>query len=93
MSLTAAANLALGILVVFVFALDRRVEVTAGWLGFLLCVLFVIALATALSVLLSVLFVRYRDVQPIWEVALRCCSGARPLSIRSSRSPMAGRRL
>jgi ABC-2 type transport system permease protein len=78
-SLTAAANLVLGILVVFIFALIDGVEVTAGWLGFLLCVLFVVALATALSVLLSVLFVRYRDVQPIWEVALQLLFWGTPI--------------
>jgi len=78
-SLTAAANLALGLLVVFVFALIDGVEVTAGWLGFLLCVAFVIALATASSVLLSVLFVRYRDMQPIWEVALQLLFWGTPI--------------
>jgi ABC-2 type transport system permease protein len=78
-SLTAAANLALGILVVFLFALIDGVEVTAGWLGFLLCVLFVIGLATAFSVLLSVLFVRYRDAQPIWEVVLQLLFWGTPI--------------
>jgi ABC-2 type transport system permease protein len=78
-SLTAAANLVLGILVVFGFALIDGVEVTAGWLGFVLCVVFVIALATAGSVLLSVLFVRYRDVQPIWEVALQLLFWGTPI--------------
>ena len=34
-------------------------------------VLAAVVLATALSVLLSVLFVRFRDAQPIWEVALQ----------------------
>jgi len=78
-SLTAAANLALGILVVFAFALIDGVEVTAGWLGFLLCVTLMIGLATASSVLLSVLFVRYRDVQPIWEVALQLLFWGTPI--------------
>ena len=38
-----------------------------------------IVLATALSVLLSVLYVRYRDVQPIWEVALQLLFWGTPI--------------
>jgi ABC-2 type transport system permease protein len=70
-SLTAAANLALGILVVFGFALIDGVSPTLGWIGFIACVIAAMAFATALSVMLSVLYVRYRDAQPIWEVMLQ----------------------
>jgi ABC-2 type transport system permease protein len=78
-SMTAAANLALGIVVVFVFALIDGVPVDFGWIGFLVCVLGVAVLATALSVLLSVLYVRYRDVQPIWEVVLQLMFWGTPI--------------
>jgi ABC-2 type transport system permease protein len=78
-ALTAAANLALGLAIVFVFALIDGVEVTAGWLGFLLLAAFVVAWATAISVLLSVLFVRYRDMKPIWEVALQMLFWGTPI--------------
>jgi len=78
-SMTAAANLALGILVVFVFAVIDGVDPGIGWLGFLACVLGVIVLATALAVLLSVLYVRYRDAQPIWEVALQLLFWGTPI--------------
>jgi ABC-2 type transport system permease protein len=78
-SMTAAANLALGVLVVFVFAVIDGVEPGIGWLGFLACVLGVIVFATALAVLLSVLYVRYRDVQPIWEVALQLLFWGTPI--------------
>jgi ABC-2 type transport system permease protein len=78
-SLTAAANLALGILVVFVFALIDGVTPTLGWFGFLACVLLAMALATSLSVLLSVLYVRYRDAQPIWEVMLQLLFWGTPI--------------
>ena len=78
-SMTAAANLALGVVVVFVFALIDGVEPAPGWLGFVLCVVAAVVLATALSVLLSVLYVRYRDVRPIWEVALQMLFWGTPI--------------
>lgn len=78
-SLTAAANLALGILVVFGFALVDGVTPSLGWIGFLVCVVLAMALATALSVLLSVLYVRYRDAQPIWEVMLQLLFWGTPI--------------
>jgi ABC-2 type transport system permease protein len=78
-SMTAAANLALGILVVFLFAIIDGVEPGFGWIGFLASVLGVIVFATALSVLLSVLYVRYRDMQPIWEVVLQLMFWGTPI--------------
>jgi ABC-2 type transport system permease protein len=78
-SMTAAANLALGVVVVFIFAIIDGVDPGLGWLGFLLCVLGVVVFATALSVLLSVLYVRYRDMQPIWEVALQLLFWGTPI--------------
>jgi ABC-2 type transport system permease protein len=78
-SMTAGANLALGLFVVFCFALIDGVTPSATWLLFPFAILFVMAVATAGSVLLSVLFVRYRDVQPIWEVALQLLFWGTPI--------------
>jgi ABC-2 type transport system permease protein len=78
-SLTAAANLGLGVVVVFLFAIINGITPSAEWLLFLGSVLSVVALATAVSVLLAVLFVRYRDVQPIWEVALQLLFWGTPI--------------
>jgi ABC-2 type transport system permease protein len=78
-SLTAAANLALGVVVVLLFAIVNGVTPRLGWFLFLGSVLAVVALATAVSVLLAVLFVRYRDVQPIWEVALQLLFWGTPI--------------
>jgi ABC-2 type transport system permease protein len=47
------------------------VAVRASWLLILPLFLAVFAFAAALALLLSVLFVRYRDVQPVWDVALQ----------------------
>ena len=39
----------------------------------------VVALATAVSLLLAVLYVRYRDVQPLWEVLLQLLFWGSPI--------------
>jgi ABC-2 type transport system permease protein len=78
-SLTAATNLGLGVVVVLLFALIDGVTPSGTWLLFLGSVLSVVAFATAVSLLLAVLFVRYRDVQPIWEVALQLLFWGTPI--------------
>jgi ABC-2 type transport system permease protein len=78
-SLTAAANLSLGIVVVYFFAVIDGVTPSGTWLLFLGAVLAVVALATAMSLLLAVLYIRYRDVQPIWEVALQLLFWGSPI--------------
>lgn len=78
-TLTAAANLALGVVVVLLFALIDGVTPSGTWILFIGAVLAVIAFATAVSLLLAVLFVRYRDVQPIWEVVLQLLFWGTPI--------------
>src|SRR6185503_7948521 len=78
-SMTSAANLALGIVVVFMFAIIDGLTPAFSWLGFLACVLAVVGLATASAVLLSVLYVRFRDAQPIWEVGLQLLFWGSPI--------------
>ena len=67
-SMTAAANLILGLIVVFFFALMDGVTPQATWLGLIPIVLGVLVFAAGLALLLSALYVRFRDIQPIWEV-------------------------
>ena len=67
-SLTATFNLAVNFIPVFVFALASGVEPTLSWLELIPIALGFIILATGIGMLLSALYVRYRDVQPIWEV-------------------------
>jgi ABC-2 type transport system permease protein len=69
--MTAAFNLALNLCVVFVFALASGVELSLNWLVLLPLVLMLGVFATGMAMLLSALYVRYRDVQPIWEVTLQ----------------------
>jgi ABC-2 type transport system permease protein len=76
---TAAANLVLGVVVVLLFAVIDGVTPSPTWFLFIGAVLAVVALATAVSLLLAVLFVRYRDVQPMWEVLLQLLFWGTPI--------------
>jgi ABC-2 type transport system permease protein len=69
--LTAYFNLALNFTVVLIFMLARGVAVRWSWLELIPLVAFLGLFATGLAMILSSLFVRFRDVQPIWEVALQ----------------------
>jgi ABC-2 type transport system permease protein len=86
-TLTAATNLALGVLVVLGFAVIDGVTPSGTWLLFLGAVLAVVVLATAVSVLLAVLYVRYRDVQPIWEVILQLLFWGTPIIYTIENAP------
>ena len=67
-SLTAVFNLAMNFIAVFVFALANGVYPKLSWLEMIPIVGAYVVLATGVGMLLSALYVRYRDVQPIWEV-------------------------
>lgn len=69
--LTAAFNLALNLVVVFVFALGLGVEPRWQWLELIPLVFLLVVFAVGVSALLSALFVRFRDVRPIWDVLLQ----------------------
>jgi ABC-2 type transport system permease protein len=70
-SLTAAFNLAMNLIPVLVFALASGLTPTASWLWLIPVTLGFIALATGIGMFLSASYVRYRDVQPIWDVGLQ----------------------
>ena len=70
-SLTAAFNFGLNFVVVIVFALADGVVPTLRWLELIPIVLGWIVLATGFGMLLSALYVRFRDMQPIWEVVIQ----------------------
>ena len=69
--LTAGFNLALNLLVVAAFAVISGVRPRLSWLQAPLLVLALAVLATGVAMLLSALYVRYRDVGPIWDVILQ----------------------
>ncbi len=81
MVLLALFNLALNIVVVMIFAVASGVEPMLSWLELPLILLTITVLATGVAMLLSALFVRFRDIQPIWEVVLQILLYASPVII------------
>jgi ABC-2 type transport system permease protein len=77
--LTAIFNLALNLVVVLVFMLVSGVEPHGSWIQAPLLVAVLIAFSQGLAMLLSALYVRYRDVRPIWDVVLQMTFYATPL--------------
>lgn len=76
---TGLLNLGATLAAVLIFALGSGVYPGWTWLELPLIVVLLAALATGVGTLLSVLFVRYRDIQPIWEVATRVLFYASPV--------------
>ena len=74
-------NVGLNLVVVFVFALASGVRPMASWLELPLIVAMLTVLATGVAMLLSSLFVYFRDIQPIWEVVLQVLFYASPVII------------
>jgi ABC-2 type transport system permease protein len=70
-TLTALFNLGMNLVAVAVFCLASGIEPTVRWLELPLLVLMLTALAAGVGLLLSALFVRFRDIAPIWEVAVQ----------------------
>ena len=66
--LTSFFNLALNLVVVFVFVLAWGIDPHWSWLGFPLVLAAVIALTAAVSMLVSSLYPRFRDTAIIWTV-------------------------
>jgi ABC-2 type transport system permease protein len=66
--LLALFNLALNLVVVMIFAVAAGVRPMLSWLELPLIILMLTVLTTGVAMLLSSLFVRFRDISPIWEV-------------------------
>ena len=66
--LTSLMNLAVNLLAVFVFILIYGVPVQATWLLLPVLLLPLVMFTAGISMLVSSLYVRFRDVQPIWSV-------------------------
>lgn len=69
--LTASFNLGMNLMAVGVFVLAIGVTPQVTWLLVPLLLVALILLATGMAMLLSGLYPRFRDLQPIWEVALQ----------------------
>jgi ABC-2 type transport system permease protein len=77
--LTASFNLFLNLLVVLVFALASGVEPRFSWLEAPVLIVLLTVFVVGLAMLLSALYVRFRDVKPIWEVVLQVAFYATPV--------------
>jgi ABC-2 type transport system permease protein len=69
--LTATFNLLLNLVPVLVFLLASGATPDVGWLLFLLPLAALILFAFGMAMILSVGFVRFRDIEPIWSVILQ----------------------
>jgi ABC-2 type transport system permease protein len=78
-SLTATFNLTMNFIAVVVFALADGVTPTIRWLEMFPIACGFVVLATGIGMLLSSLYVRFRDIQPIWDVVLQIWFYASPI--------------
>ena len=69
--LTALFNLVLNLIPVVLFLLIVGGKVRWTWLELIPLVTLLTVFATGLAMLLSALFVRYRDIEPIWDVVMQ----------------------
>ena len=69
--LTACFNLALNLVPVTVFLLASGGKPLWTWLEMPILLAVLVAWAAGIAMLLSALFVRYRDIEPIWTVVLQ----------------------
>ncbi|HEX8856963.1 MAG TPA: ABC transporter permease [Thermoleophilaceae bacterium] len=76
---TAYLNLALNLIAVFIFAIASGVDIRWSWLELPFLLAFLGVFATGIGMALSALYVRYRDVRPIWEVGLQLLFYASPV--------------
>ncbi|MDP9347354.1 MAG: ABC transporter permease [Actinomycetota bacterium] len=77
--LTALFNLGLNLIPVAIFLLIAGGTPRLSWLQLPLLVGILALFALGLAMLLSVLFVRYRDIEPIWDVVLQVAFYATPI--------------
>jgi ABC-2 type transport system permease protein len=78
---TALINLTLNLVVVMIFMLTYGVEPRWSWLLLPLLLVLLFAITVGVSMILSALYVRYRDVAPIWSVIAQALYFASPVFI------------
>jgi len=78
-ALTCLFNLGMNLIVVFIFIVASGVEPMISWLELPLLVLMLVLISTGVGMMLSALYVRFRDIQPIWEVVSQVLWYATPI--------------
>ena len=78
-TVTGLLNLAGTLLAVFIFAVANGVYPDWGWFELPLLMALLAIFSSGVGMMLSVLYVRYRDVEPIWEVFTQILFYASPI--------------
>jgi ABC-2 type transport system permease protein len=79
--LLALFNLSLNIFVVLIFGLIEGVRPMLSWLELPLLIIMLAVLCTGIAMLLSAMFIYFRDIQPIWEVVAQIIFYSSPVII------------
>jgi ABC-2 type transport system permease protein len=86
-TLQALFDLGATLVAVFVFLIISGVYPTWSWLELVPLVVILTLFATGLGLLMSVLFVRFRDMRPIWDVVSQMLFYASPILYVSTNVP------
>lgn len=78
-SLTGVFNLGMNLIAVLVFALANGVTPRLSWLWMVPIIIGFVLLASGIGMLLAALYVRFRDVKPIWDVTAQILFYASPI--------------
>jgi ABC-2 type transport system permease protein len=81
MVLLALFNLGLNLIVVLIFALASGVHPMLSWFELPLLIAMLAALSAGLAMLLSAMYVYFRDIAPIWEVVSQVLFYASPVIV------------
>ena len=92
-ALTALFNLGMNLIVVLIFALASGVNPRLSWLEMPVLIVLLTALALGIGMLLSVLYVRFRDIQPIWDVTAQILFYASPIIYTAKTYPASAVRI
>jgi len=84
---TSLLNLGMTLVAVAVFAIATADYPSWSWLELIPLIALLTLLALGVGMLLSVLFIRYRDVQPIWEVVTQMLFYASPVLYVATQVP------
>lgn len=74
-------NLAMNLVVVFIFALISGIRPMLSWVELPLILAMLVVFSTGIAMWLSAMFVKFRDIQPIWEVVTQVIFYSSPLII------------
>jgi len=78
-ALTAFFNLCANLIVIFVFVFVTGLEPNVDWLQMPLIILFITIFSLGVGMILSSLYVKYRDIQPAWDSLMQVLFYSSPI--------------